>query len=871
VTLLSRVHRAGSVSYERGAAVSVSFRGQDRVHGGKELMRVHEGRQVVPAPRSAPAAPFPGAPGPPPSGGPDGPIGAPARTGWVPDAIVLVGGLLVLALGLTVMAAWYARVTAILIFASPGPMVFNTALGLAVTGGAMVALARGRPWAVLVAGVFNAALGVIVLAEYRLGRSLGIDQLFVRAYVATPHKVPGMVSVNTATCFAIVGLGLLVWGSSRSRRRAVALAVAGSLIGTVALTALTGYAVGVPKAYEWAQEADMALLTASAMLILALCLLSAAWGDRPARHQGMPGWLPLPAGAVTFGIGGGVSVAAGGAGRSTTGLSSGAFAILAFFMAALVALAVWLAQQADMRRRIATAAAARASAAETAARASESRLGQFMDAMPVGVFILSADGGPGYANHEAELMTARGIVPDPHQLSDGYGAVVAGTNLPYPAERLPAARAFDGQSSHMEDYAIRQPDGAIVSLEIWGSPVYEATGEIEYAITAVADMSDRDAREKIATDQAALLDQAHDAIMVRDQDGRITYWNAGAERTYGFTRTEALGRFAHELLRTRYPEPLAKIEATTVAAGGWEGELAQICADGRSIVVESRWAGQRGPGGSVRYMETNRDITSRKDAEREALRTAAEIRALNASLEQQVQQRTGYLELANKNLASLNYSVAHDLRTPLRGINGFAEALTDEFGDRIGETGRGYAERIQLASVHMARILDDLQYLSEVSGAQIDLQEVDLSAAATAICDQLRTDDPDRRVTVSIEAGLRAVADRHLIVSVLDNLLRNAWKFSAGRHDTAIEFATTTVDGQLCYFVRDNGIGFDYAYADKLFQPFQRLHADGEFAGAGIGLAAVRRIIERHGGRTWASGAVDRGATFYFTLAARPL
>jgi signal transduction histidine kinase len=251
-------------------------------------------------------------------------------------------------------------------------------------------------------------------------------------------------------------------------------------------------------------------------------------------------------------------------------------------------------------------------------------------------------------------------------------------------------------------------------------------------------------------------------------------------------------------------------------------------------------------------------------------RATKEILSLNANLEQQVQHRTIHLERANKNLEAFAYSVAHDLRTPLRGISGFTEALVEDYGDRLDETGREYAGRVQAGCVRMATLIDDLLHLSQVTRAEMNLQDVDLSAEVTAICDQLRARDPGRQVRVTVQEGVRVTADRTLIRSALDNLLDNAWKFTAHRDGAAIEFATTPVgDAPICCYVRDNGAGFDPAYVGKLFQPFQRLHDADEFPGTGIGLASVRRIIERHDGRIWAEGAVDGGATIYFTLSAK--
>ena len=247
----------------------------------------------------------------------------------------------------------------------------------------------------------------------------------------------------------------------------------------------------------------------------------------------------------------------------------------------------------------------------------------------------------------------------------------------------------------------------------------------------------------------------------------------------------------------------------------------------------------------------------------------AEVRRLNAELEARVALRTAELERANKNLEAFTYSVAHDLRSPLRALSGFSDALVEDYGDRLDETGRGYAGSIKAAGERMAALIDDLLQLSRVSRAGMNLEPVDLSAEAAAIAGELGSRDPGRAVRFTIEDGIQVVADRSLIRTVLRNLLENAWKFTAHRDGAVIEFARTAgQDGTACCYVRDNGAGFDPAYAGKLFQPFERLHDAAEFAGTGIGLASVARIIERHGGRTWADGAVGRGATFYFTLTA---
>ena len=248
----------------------------------------------------------------------------------------------------------------------------------------------------------------------------------------------------------------------------------------------------------------------------------------------------------------------------------------------------------------------------------------------------------------------------------------------------------------------------------------------------------------------------------------------------------------------------------------------------------------------------------------------AEIRTLNAELEARVEQRTAELVVANKNLEAFTYSVAHDLRSPLRALSGYSAALMEDYGDRLDETGRGFLERIQAASERMGVLIDDLLTLSRVSRAEMSLGPVDLSAEVAAIAGELQSREPGRRVRFAIHDGVWVTADRTLIRTVLQNLVENAWKFTAKRDGATIEFGATTAEGAgVCCYVRDNGAGFDPAFVGKLFQPFQRLHAVTEFPGTGIGLASVQRIIERHGGRAWAEGAVGRGATFYFTLNAK--
>jgi len=228
------------------------------------------------------------------------------------------------------------------------------------------------------------------------------------------------------------------------------------------------------------------------------------------------------------------------------------------------------------------------------------------------------------------------------------------------------------------------------------------------------------------------------------------------------------------------------------------------------------------------------------------------------------------LERKNQELESFSYSVSHDLRAPLRTIDGFSRAVIEVSGDRLGEKERDYLRRIRAAAQRMGELIDDLLQLSRVNRAELARSRVNLSAMARAVADECQRREPERKMTLSIAEELYVGADNRLLRVLLENLIGNAWKFTARTGEPRIDIGAEVRDGGNMYFVRDNGAGFDMAYAEKLFRPFQRLHTEVEFPGTGIGLATVYRIIDRHGGRIWAEGAVNHGATFYFTLA-RPL
>ena len=240
---------------------------------------------------------------------------------------------------------------------------------------------------------------------------------------------------------------------------------------------------------------------------------------------------------------------------------------------------------------------------------------------------------------------------------------------------------------------------------------------------------------------------------------------------------------------------------------------------------------------------------------------------LYAELEQRVKDRTLQLEIANRELEAFSYSVSHDLRSPLRSISGFIQLLAEEYKGQFDEQASFYFNRVRSETERMGGLIDNLMRLAKFARVELNRAPVDLSAAAEEEIARLRAAEPERKVEVKIEPGLKANGDPGLLRVVLDNLLANAWKFSSKRDGAVIEFgAQKNPDGTSAFFVRDNGAGFDPRNAAKLFAPFQRLHRPEDFPGSGIGLATVQRIIHRHGGRIWAEAQPEKGATFFFTL-----
>ncbi|MGH3106070.1 MAG: PAS domain S-box protein, partial [Rubrobacteraceae bacterium] len=424
-----------------------------------------------------------------------------------------------------------------------------------------------------------------------------------------------------------------------------------------------------------------------------------------------------------------------------------------------------------------------------------------------------------------------------------------------------ARRGEPGRMVGFEENEIRRKDGTTFPVEV-------GVGALEYKGRRLIFASARDTTERKLAEAAlkesearyrSVVEQAAEGILLVDVDTkRVLETNAAYQDLLGYSTEEFLRLSLYELVPYSREDMDCYVERVLESGSYVSGQRRHLRKDGSLVEVEVS-ANVVSYGGREIICMVVRDITERKRAEED-------LRRLNEELEGRVRWRTAQLEAFNNELEAFSYSVSHDLRAPLRAIDGFSQILLEDYEDKLDEEGRLYLRRTKNASQRMGHLIDDLLNLSRMTRSEMRRESVDLSALVKGVAEDLRATSPEHEVDVIVEEGLVANGDESLLRVALENLLGNAWKFTRDQPRPRIEFGILEHEDTPAYFVCDNGVGFDMAYADKLFGAFQRLHSTGEFEGTGIGLATVQRIIHRHGGRVWAEGNIGSGATFFFTL-----
>lgn len=488
------------------------------------------------------------------------------------------------------------------------------------------------------------------------------------------------------------------------------------------------------------------------------------------------------------------------------------------------------------------------------------RLAQFtLDHAPDGVFWMQEDGSVSYVNHEGcrSLGYSRDELIGMHvwDFDPDFPAEI----WPQQWEKMRHERPKPFETRH------RGKDGKIHPVEI--SVVRTNYGELEHHSAFVRDITERKRAEealrclneeledrveqRTATVrlQAQIIDQTHDSVITTDLEGIVDSWNGGAERLFGISADDAIGqpisfiypRQEHAFLQNEVIAPLIK-------NGQHETDVRMKRGDGTEFPAHlslSLLYDETGmPRGMVGY---SIDISEQKKREKKLDDLARRLQA------------------SNKELESFSYSVSHDLRAPLRAIDGFSLALVEDYGNQLDDTAHDYLRRVRNGAQRMGMLIDDMLQLSRVNRRELVIEEIDLGAIARSVMDELQSVEPERQVELILDQDLHVQGDPRLLRVVMDNLLGNAWKFTSQEPKAKINFKRR-VDDPTALVISDNGVGFDMRHMDKLFGAFQRLHSTREFPGTGVGLATVQRIIHRHGGRIWAEANEGEGATFYFTL-----
>ena len=498
----------------------------------------------------------------------------------------------------------------------------------------------------------------------------------------------------------------------------------------------------------------------------------------------------------------------------------------------------------------------------SALRDSEAQVRLLLNSTAEAIFGVDLDGNCTFANpsclrmlgyeHAEELLGKHmhGLIH--HTRVDGS---------PYPVEECQIyAPLRNHKGVHVENEVLWCKDGSSIPVEYSSFPILREQ-QIMGAVVTFIDITERKKAQEMQQRLMAIIEATPDLVGIANKEGRTFYMNRAGRQLLGYDADEDL---SNKQIAEYHPAEVAQMildQALPKAAttGSWRGESMFLTKQNEKFPASQVLIAHKSAANEVNYYSTiARDITQQKQAE-------AELQRYRAHLEELVAERTRELEVSNKELESYSYSIAHDLRAPLRTIVGFSQILREDTEHKLNSTESTYLQRLISAGKYMAELIDDILDLARITRAELNPVTVNLTEIANSIATRLHQTDEQRKVEWVIHENIQTFGDQALLTIALENLIGNAWKYTSKTDNAYIEIGQTRRDGQTVFFVKDNGAGFDMQYAGKLFSAFQRLHGE-EFEGSGIGLATVARIIYRHGGSIWADATVNRGATFYFTL-----
>ena len=783
--------------------------------------------------------------------------------------VTLLLSLLVASIGASVLAGWAFNIAELKsIFPGLVTMKVNTALGMMLGGSALALLAARKqvpvPWRILAVALvaIMIAIGALTLGEDFFGWNLGIDQLLFRdASNSVNVSSPGRPSPSTAFCFILLGtalLGACVPGRERSLPPMVM--ALGAAVTTIGALALLGYTSDTFLRVHLWNYTGIALQTSIGLLLLGCGLISLMCaGDGPKWALNNLTTVGFSLGIVVLLVAMGLSYNFTQQLFDTTRQVSHTHAVLKEIEEVMAGIA-----------SLESSARGYLLLGDEKLLQDRTELKNSVQSNLEALRSLTADN----IHQQQRLAQLEPLINS--RIEYGDRAIEAHRQQGVPVATDREVELTKNIAQRLKDM-LEEENALMVQRQKESSAAATRTFlllplAVYVGLTLVdagafflnRGIGEQKRAEEISARLAAIVNSSNDAVIGKDLNSIVTSWNGGAERIFGYSAQEMIGSSIMRLIPSdRLKEESQILHRIKNGETVENFDTLRVAKDNHLVVISMAVSPIKDKNGAiVGASAVARDITERK-------RVEEEIRDLNATLERRVAERTAELEVANKELEAFSYSVSHDLRAPLRAVDGFSQAVLEDYGVQLPEEGRQSLETIRRGAQRMGMLIDDLLAFSRLSRIPMTKQEIDTNKQVRTVLEGLSAQREGRQIKIHIGDLPACQGSPAMLDQVWVNLLSNALKYTRRCEEAVIEIGCKRENDEDVYYVRDNGVGFDMQYAHKLFGVFQRLHRADEFEGTGVGLAIVQRIIRRHGGRIWTDAALNRGATFYFTLKER--